>query len=79
MLALKAPGQGSLLRAWGNNAYRNSNHLPKKFFLEEGMKKPCKILRGRAQFTRREGEQGEAVSENFCKKFFKKIFSRVLL
>ena len=67
VLALKAPGQRSSLRAWGNNAYRNSNHLPKKIFLEEGMKKTLWNFEGRARFTRREGESRLG---NFFKKNF---------
>ena len=44
--------------------------------MERCMKKPCEILKGLAQFTRREGGTGRGPSRNFFKKiFFKKIFS----
>ena len=39
------------------------------------MKKPCEILKGRAQLTRGEGGQGAGRLGNFLKNFFKKIFS----
>ena len=39
------------------------------------MKKPCEILKGRAQFTRREGGQGAGRLGNFFKIFLKKFFS----
>lgn len=39
------------------------------------MKKPCEILKGRAQFTRREGGQGAGRFGKFFEKILKKFFS----
>ena len=75
MLALKAPGQGSFLRAWGNNAYRNSNHLPKKFFWKKVWRNPVKFLRDSHSLPVGRVDRAQAVSENFFKIFLKKFFS----